>query len=406
MEKVCRRAVLWAVALVVVGALPAFAIPVIAPFGSDTFAKAIHFTGTAKPTSSSYGNGAMGSVYRGTGGTRDSGIIMSPVGDGSYVCTATVYPGGSYSYYFGFRNRSYEPDTTTSFLTAANPGERDQDINRVRTITIPVTATNGYYIYNAYGDASVLGFQGLDSSVMTTSNPYIRTIGVTGDTPGLTRLGTESGDTIFANMSSSNAYGVDAIQTGDSQITLSWSYSIGGSELFVPSVQGAARFGGVGDGSNGQFGSSKDYGFRIWRSDSPTGGIVGAVFQDITWKLTGDTNWSDNDNDPFNGQSFVDTSMPDTVSNFLYLVTAYNAYNYLQSDTTRQNFSGGYDTLARSPAIRVFFIVEHYSEDAVFKNGSNEGRAYLTPYIDGVRHPELRMPANVIRVVRQRSDLS
>lgn len=405
MKRIFSRATVWAAALVIVGSLPAMAIPVISPWGSDTFAKAIHFTSASKPSSVSYGNGTLGSVYRGTGGTRDSGIIMSPVGDGSYVCTAALYPGGTYTYYFGFRNRTWEPDTTTSFLTNTTPGERDQDVNRLRSITIPSSAAHGYYIYNAYGDASVIGFQAPngDTSVMTTLNPYLRTIAGTGDTAGLARIGTEGGDTIFANMSASNTYSLDCIQTGDSQFTMSWSFSIGGTELYAPSVQGAHQFGGVGGSTavtNGY--TSKNYGFRIWRCDSPAGGVAGAVFTDVTNRINGDTNWADNDLNSFNGQSFVDTSMPDTASNFLYLVTFYNAYGHLQSDTTRQTgFSGGYDTQTRAGAIRVFFIVEHYNEDVVFPNGENVGRVYLTPVIDGERRPDLRMPAPVARVQRR-----
>lgn len=406
MARIYRRAVLWAVALVLVGSLPAMAIPVISPWGSDTFAKAIHFTGSAKPVESS--NGAVLNLYRGSGGTLDSGIIMSPVGDGSYVCTAAVYPGASYTYYFGFRNRLWDADTYAKWLTNTTGGERDQDVNRARTITIPSGVQHGYYIYNAFGDQTVLGFQAPngDTSVLSTLNPYLAQIGGSaGDTPGMTRLATEGGDTRFANMSGSNAYGLSVLQTGDSQFTVSWSFSIGGSEAYVPSVHGAQQFGGVGASSQVTNGyTSKNYGFRIWRATLPggVGAFTSVAFTDITSSINGDTNWADNDNNAFNGASFTDTSISSlSDTRFLYLVTYYNAYGHLQNDTSRQNFSGGYETGTRAGAIRVFFIVEDMNENVVFPNGETAGRVYLTPYIDGVRHPEYRMPASVVRVERR-----
>ncbi len=395
MDKVMTRAVAIAAFMVFVGTIPAFAIPVSAPFGSDTFPRAIHFTSTAKPADCS--NGAIQNLYRGNDSSRDSGVIMRPVGDGSYVCTAAVYPGGQYSYYFSFRNRTFEADTYTSWLVTAPNAERDQDVNRARTITIPSAATHGYIVYNAYGDQSVLGFQGPDTSVTNTTNGYLTMIGGTGDTPGLARLYTEGGDTKFANMSGSNAYGFDAVQTGDSEITMSWSFGIGGSEAYVPSVHGANTHIGVQ-----RIGGSPQYGFRIWRADSPASGVSGAVFIDRTAAITGsDTNWADNDNNPFNGVTCVDTSIrTESATHYLYLVTWYNAYQYYQNDTTRQNFSGGYDTVTRSNPIRVFFIVEHFEDSVVFPDGTTHGKVYLTPVIDGVRRPDLRTPAEAVKVTR------
>lgn len=409
MQNVWTRATLGALFVLAASAAPALAIPVQAPFGTDTFPRAIHFTGAGKPTSGSYGSGALGSVYRGSGGTQDSGIIMSPVGDGSYVCTAAVFPGAQYTYYFGFRNREFEPDTTTSWLTNTAPGERDQDVNRARTITVPTTASHGYIFYNAYGDKTVVGYQGPDTSVINNANRFLTMFGgntlLAGLNAGDTFTRVAGDDTIFANMDASNTYSMDAIQSGDSAVTLTWSFSIGGSELFVPSVQGARRFSTTNTAQ--QLGSSPQYGFRIWRADSiaarPITGTTGAYFQDVTRSVTGgDTNWSDNDNNPWNGQTFVDTSLPDTATTFLYLVTFHTAYGYTQTDTGRQTtFSGGYDTITRSPAIRVFFIVEHFDENVVFPNGATHGQVYVTPVIDGVRRPDLRQPTQAVIVRRQ-----
>lgn len=386
------RSAVFIIALMVMGSLPAKAFPVLAPWGSDTFGKAIHFTGTSKPGGSH--NGAIQNIKRGQGGSSDSGIIMTPVGDGSYVCTATVYPGASYTYYFGFRNRYYEADTTTSFLTTAPNAERDQDANRARTITIPTTATHGYYIYNAYGDRSVIGYQGMDTSLLSTANPYLATLP---DTAGTARINT-TGDTTWANNSQSNIYGLDAIQVGDSSFTISWSYSMGGAEAFVPSVQGAKAF-STGAG----YGSSASYGFRVLRCDSPTGGYATASFVDRTAAITGgDTNWSDNNTNAFDGQSVTDSSWPDTVSTVIYTILPYTAYQYYNAqDTTRQNFSGGYDTQTRNPPIRVFFLVEGYNEEKVFQNGSNVGTVYMTPYIDGERREDMRFPLKAMKVSRK-----
>ena len=403
--KVSRVAIVIAL-FVLVGSLPAFAVPVNAPFGSDTFAKAIHFQGVTKPIIGS--NGAVGNILRGGGGGYtgvDSGIIMSPVGDGSYVCTAAVYPGQSYQYYFSFRNRTYEPDTTASWLTTAPGNERDQDRNRARSVLIPTTATDGYILYHVYGDSSVIGYQGPDTEVLTTENPYLANYGGWVTMAGLNvpadtfaRVSNGSPDTYFGNMDGTNAYGFDVLQTGDSSFQLSWTFNIGGAEIFVPSVMGANTYIGTQT-----LKGSPQYGFRIWRSDSPAqAGFSGLAFNDITTLVTngGDTNYADDDNNSFNVTNCIDTSMPDTVSTFYYCVTWYNAYQYLNNDTTRQDFSGGNDSITRGPAIRVFFIVEHFNDEVVFPDGRTTGRVYLTPYIDGVRRPDLRMPATAVKIKR------
>ncbi|MEK8023678.1 MAG: hypothetical protein AAB229_07710 [Candidatus Hydrogenedentota bacterium] len=403
MDRLLGRSAAWALVFVFLGSLPAFAIPVQAPFGSDSMPKAILFTGTSKPTSSS-DSGTIHNILRGNSATAmESGALMTPIGDGSYACTAAVFPGASYTYYFSYRIKEYDftaGDSRVSwYTTAPNDGRTTADNAKAKTITIPSTATHGYTIYNAWGDQTVLGRQGIDGA-LSSANPYL-----TADTVGtdfnLTVV-SSSGDTSFANYGGENAYGFDAVQTGDSAFTLTWEYQAGLGQNFLPTVDGARRFGPYAAGARS--GGSSQYGYRIWRSDSPTGGIVGAVFVDRTTAILGtDTNWSDNNEVEYDATtSITDTSMPDTVSTFLYLVTWYNAYGHYQNDTTRQNFSGGYDTVTRSPAIRVFFIVEHYDENVVFPNGEGqkEGKVYLTPYIDGVRRPDLRQPATVVRVQR------
>lgn len=413
MHRIFRRALIGAAALVLVGSLPALAIPVAAPFGSDSMPKAILFTSSAKPSSTSDSNTLNNILIGNSVSGRESGAILTPIGDGSYACTAAVFPGATYTYYFAYRIREYDfpsGDSRATWLTTSpNDARTNVDANKAKTITIPASATHGYVVYNAFGDRTVLGRQGIDGP-LSIANPYLRADTVLTDYT-LATISTGS-DTAFANYEGENVYNFAATQTGESTITLTWDYSAGLAQGFVPTVDGARRFGNYGPGSRS--GSSSQYGYRIWRADSiaarPITGFTGAYFQDITRAVTGtDSNWSDNNEIEwdYTGSSsggattFVDTSLPDTSSTFLYVVTTYNAYNYFQNDTTRQNFGGGYDTKTRAGAIRVFFIVEHYNEDVVFPNGESVGRVYLTPYIDGERRPELRFPATALRVNRR-----
>lgn len=444
MDKIWGRAVLWAAALVLIGNMPALAIPVSGPFGSDSMPKAIFFTGAAKPSSSSESSvllnrftGEVSNLTATGGNGIESGIIMTPVGDGSYVCTASVYPGATYNYFFSYRIAQWDIggaglDSRTTWTTWRAAGEdrtvkdkmtADNDNIVGRAVSIPVTATNGYYVYNAWGDRTVLGYQGLDSSVLTAANPYLRSFGGTDTIVGVNRWNSgtyarisSSTDTEFANNDFFNStignyegrvHPVTAVQTGDNQFLVSWSYGggaiHGGGSGFVPTVDGSRYF------LDGGYGGSKHYGYRILRGDSR------GVYIDITQTVTGDTNWADDStNDPWAGtNSFVDTSISINLGDTLtYTVVWHNAYGYSLDSTTAlapQLALGkgtGYDTVAKGSAIRVFFIVEHYNEGAVFKDGANTGRAYLTPYIDGVRRPDLRMPADVIRVVPRRGDIS
>lgn len=370
-----------------------------APFGGDSFPRAIVFTSASKPVSTN--RGALANILTGAGGgARESGVIMTPVGDGSYICTAVVFPGATYSYYFPYRIKEYEPDSNASFTTTDPNGNRTMDANRSRTITIPANVVNGFYIYNAFGDVTVLGNQAAsgtqgDPTVLTSLNPYVATLP---DTPGCRRLNL-SGDTVFANYAGDNPYNFSVVQTGDSAFTPQWEMSMG-ADGFVPTIEGAKRFGGGG------IGGSPQYGFRIWRCDSPAGGFSGAVFVDKTAQInagsgSADSNYSDNNSNPFDAVvSAVDTSLQDTVATYLYLVTFFNADNYHQTDTSRENFGGGYGSAIRYQPARVFFIVEHFNENVVFPDGRNDGCVYLTPYVDGERRADLRRSANIVRARR------
>jgi hypothetical protein len=431
------RGIALAALLLIIGSIPALAIPVAAPFGSDSMPKALIFTGAAKPTSTS--RGAMESIYTGeiknsvatAGNGIESGIIMTPVGDGSYVCTALVYPGANYNYYFAYRIDAWDMsgaspvrDSITTW-TVWRDGPADwtgenrtiADRTTARSITIPAAAAHGYYIYNAYGDRTVLGYQGTDSSVMTTLNPYLANFGGvdtmggrinrTGDTH--TRLSNVSGmDTLFANndyMYGSNyegrVYGVTMVQTGEKQFQITWKnrHPGSGSDGFVAHVDGARYFGTQTPGADATTGGSSRYGYRVLRGDSR------GVYIDITANVIGDTNWSSHD---WSGaHSFTDTSVTgNTGDTFYYTVFWHTAYGYSLSDTAYIVASqaplgkgSGYDTGSIGQAIRVFFIVEHLNENVVFPNGEDRGRMYLTPYIDGVRREDLRFPADVTRAV-------
>lgn len=377
-------------------ALPSHAIPVLSPWGDDTVPKAIIFTGPAVPKSGS-GRG-LETISYGDGSNTDSGIVMKAVGDGSYACTAAVFAGAQYSYWFTWRLSTTAWDGTDSYASFTDPtvNDRQQDQNRSRTITIPAGATDGYYVYNAWGDKTVIGYQSPDgdTNVISTLNPYLATIR---DTPGTPRI-SSAGDTIFANMDGTNAYNLSAVQVDDTSFVIQWKFTLGNNG-FVPPVDASEMTDFGGSGNPG----SKRYGWRILRADSPTSGFLGANFVDITANVIGDTNYWDNVGTPYDGngvQQFTDTSFYDTVATALYTVVFYNAYEYDQTDTTRQNFSGGYDTATRGAPIKVFFIVEGYREDVVFPGERDTGRVYLTPYINGVRRPDLKIPATAIRVRR------
>lgn len=386
--------------LIVSFSSPALAFDVRRPFGD--MSKAIYFTSIATPNNAATLGIADGTASGGAYETFESGIVMVPVGDGSWACTAAVYPGASYTYYFEYRIPDFEDTNAVSYTTNEPGGARNDESGKARTITIPDSATSGSVFYNTYADATVYfqrrsgGYNG--ETVAGTSDTYLANY-LTGQL-----LTGDADSSSLDGGTTTNAFSVDVVQTGDSTFVVSWQFSIGGGGL-VANVEGGNAF------DSGQFPRAQ-YGFRIYRSDSPAGGFSGAVFNDVTGNIRGDSNYAGSYTDTSTGGAFTatwtftDTSIPDTVTKAYYTVLFYTAYRGLQSDTTRQNFAGGFDTAIRGSAIKVYFIVERFEEEVVHPNGAEKGTIYMTPYYefpDGrvERHPELRFPAPSIRVVRR-----
>lgn len=298
------------------------AVPVEAPFG--TMPKAILFTGAAKPDST-----VSIIIADGAGGTDSRpGMIMSPMGDGSWAVSAMVYPGATYQYYFEYRIPSFEPDSTASFRTTEPGGQRNADNNRTRTVTIPSTATTGYVVYNAFGDKSVLGAQGVDTT-MSVVNPFIA------NWRGNFRLGGTDDDT--SGRDESNNYNVLATQVAQSKAKVSWEYSIGG-DGFAPHVEGAKNMSS----------SAPRYGFQVLRADSyPNLTVAQLQYTDVTSTVTGLSVYSDNDNDTWNTPVlFFDTSIAAaTDSVFVYTVRTKNAYGMTNTETQQLTSGSGWDEL-------------------------------------------------------------
>lgn len=368
------------VAAVMALATPSHAFPVDGAFGA--MPKAIYFTGTAVPTDAKTLGIADGVASGGTYETTESGIVMIPVGDGSWVCTATVYRGATYNYKFEWRVPRYGETSDSFYATGTEPGgTRNNDYTR--TVTIPNTAAAGYYIYNTLLDYTVRGFQGTDTTVYTTANPYLAQWRGTDDIDGTSD--NDSGD-----VDGDNIYGVDAVQTGDSQFTISWSFNPGNE--IAPHVAGDLIF----DTDDG----FPDYGYRILRApDTSSGGFNNVVFQDITTNISvrGDTNYAETGASwPSVTLTAVDTQVPNSPDTYIYTVVFFSAYRFVH-DTTSQNFGGGYDTAIRQAAIKVFFIVEQMDPNVVFGD-DNKGWVWVTPYIDGVRRIDLKQRVPVVRV--------
>lgn len=385
------------------GTSPSGAYPVSGEFGR--MPKAVVFTGAAYPSNCT----TVGVSSAGDGGafpSFDSGIIMTPTGDGSWACTATVFPGATYTYYFEVRIPRYEPagDSITYFTTTEPGGTRNEDSNRSKTITIPDTAAAGFYVYNAFGDATVYGGQGPSETTVLSAaaNPYIATYGYTGCS--FVQKISSSGDADSSNMESDNPYSVSATQTGDSAFTVQWQYSMGGSGN-VYSVEGEVIF-----DTDLQY---PNYGFRILRApDTNSAGFNSVLFTDITANnrsaITGtDTNFSPDTGAGWTTATsyFTDSSIPGSPDTFLYCVVAFNAYQIQSAfvaDTSRQNFSGGYDTVIQARGVNVIFIVEQMNPEVVFPDGRNQGMVWVTPYVDGVRRMDLKQRVPIMRVTRAR----
>lgn len=253
---------------------------------------------------------------------------------------------------------------------------------------------------------------------MTTANKYLANFGGTDTIGGLinsssdtyTRVSSVS-DTLYANNDfgySGNYEGkvrnVTMVQSGAKQFLVSWKYGYPGVSTVKmnPTVSSATYFSTQTPGDAGTSGGSQLYGFRILRGDSR------GVYIDITQSVLGDSNYSSHDWD--GAYSFTDTSVTGLVGDtFYYTVMWSNAYGYTNSGDTAyvlamQNTLAtpgdrGFETGAIGQAIRVFFIVEHMNEDVIFRDGSDVGRIYLTPYINGERRQDLRFPAETTRAV-------
>ena len=311
------------------------ALPVQKPFAD--FPKAILFTGATTPESS-----VKIIVANPSDNTVDSksGLIMTPLGDGSWAVMATVYSGASYQYYFEFRIPEFEPDSTDAFLNTEPNGTRNQDSNRSRTITIPSNASNGYVVYNAYGDKSVWGEQGADTT-FSIANPFLASWLAT----TLISQGTDH-DT-SGSLEGTNSYDVNALQIGTSKAQLSWDYSIGGDN-FAPHVEGASRF----------LSGAPLYGFQILRAESnPITPLSQLPFQNITQTVTGFSIYSDeDDSNPWNSPIYlIDTSIvaqPDSV--FVYTIKTVNAYGMSSYETKQFEWSGGYKEIKWiKPAVEI-----------------------------------------------------
>ena len=148
-------------ALMASGAREASAVPV-AGFGKGGFAdfsKAIVFDTSGYPCPTNAETIATNS------GGQSCALPMKAVGDGSWSCSAAVFAGVQYKYYFEYRVPIF--DSTTVYTDTGNyvwknvpaTGARNQDNNRTRTITVPAAATNGYVFYNKFGDQDVRGKQ-------------------------------------------------------------------------------------------------------------------------------------------------------------------------------------------------------------------------------------------------------
>lgn len=311
-------------ALLLAATFPVGAVPVAAPFGQ--FPKAIVFTGPNRPPEA-----YPIIIADGNGSVQDTrpGFILTPLGDGSWAVSASVYPGAQYQYYFEYRVPEFESDTTGSFLFNEPGGNRTADANRTRTIVIPAGATNDYVVYNAYGDRTVFGVQGNDPT-LSAANPFLANWrGAT-----LISSGTDADTT---GRDETKNYNVTVTQVSGSSARLSWEYTLGG-DGFAPQTEGANRFGAA----------PFLYGFQVMRADSRAATPLNLLsFQNITASVTGQTVYPDNDNDPWNSAiTFTDTGFtPSVDSTYVYTVRALNAYGMVYSETEQLTWSGGYDVL-------------------------------------------------------------
>lgn len=345
--------------------------------GYADFSKAIVFTGPACPPNAE-------TIATNTG-AKTCALPMQPVGDGSWVCTASIYPGATYTYYFEYRIRVFED--TNGWKNSAPAGPRNQD--PVKNVTAPSTISDGYIFYHILGDKDVRGKQGMAKqgsswdTELTVANPDVAQYRGVVDVDN-----TGDGDT--GNLDGNNNFNVSVSQTGETTVVLRWSHSVGG-DGFTPTIEGAREF----DTTS----AATPYGFKILRArlstSAGTSPITNLVFEDTVVNLvTGDTFWSPSRysigtswyGDPV---SFTDTSLPANTApgdSFIYAIIWQDAYGN-RNDTSDQNFTGGSATFARGSKMDVFFLVEKFDPKVVFPNGRTEGMIRITPYADGIPQP-------------------
>lgn len=346
--------------------------------GFADFSKAIVFTGPACPVNAE-------TIHANTG-AKNCAIPMKPVGDGSWVCTASIFAGANYTYYFEYRIPAFED--TAGWKNSAATGSRDQD--PVKNVTVPVAANEGYVFYHIFGDKDVRGKQGMArqgsswDTELTVANPDVAQYRGTVDVDN-------TGDNDTANFDGNNNFNLGVYQTNETTVVLSWSHSVG-SDGFTPSVEGAREF----DTTS----AATPYGFKVLRArlTSPSASsspITNLVFEDtVVNQVTGDTFWSPSRvtigtgwySDP---TRFTDTSLPASTAvgdSFVYAVIWQDAYGN-RSDTQDQNFSGGSAQAVVGAQRDVLFLVEKFDFNVVFPDGASEGRIRLTPYVDGTPQP-------------------
>lgn len=306
------------------------AIPVQKPFAD--MPKAILFTGSSVPP----GAGSI-IVSDGNKSVTDTkpGFILTPLGDGSWAVVASVYPGGTYQYYFEYRAPKWDGSDSINSFQFTEPDARNDDANRTRSIVIPANAANGYVVYNAYGDRSVWGGQSADTT-LSVSNPFLSAWKATQRISPTTDDDTSGRDDGAAGGGTNN-YNVTALQLGMAKARLSWELNMGNG--VVPQVEGASYF---------LPGVPPAYGFEILRAESnPLKALTGLSYQDITSAVTGWPIYSPDPDAPWNTPSyFYDTAIsasPDSI--FVYTVRTRNAYGMTNTETQQLSWSGGYSII-------------------------------------------------------------
>src|SRR3990167_7983636 len=399
-------AAVFAVAIVGVWAMSADAMTVAGfqngALGFANFSKAIVFDTSTNPCPLN-GDTVQGSAMKHT-----CALPMRPVGDGSWVCTATVFRGTSYSYWFEYRIPSF--DDTGNWKGVGATGTRNQDQTTQRTITVPSTASNGYIFYNYFGDPDVTGKQGSSDTdwvdtMLTAKNLDLATY----DGVGVTDV-SSSGNNDTTDMGANNNYSVSVVQTADTTVKLTWRLKITGGDDIVPHVEGAKEF----DTTS----AYNPYGFRILRARLPSGWSADSTtpthlkFEDtVVRQVTGDTLWSPSRQSLGIGwydglMSFTDTSLdsnPQTGGDtYVYTVLWVDAYGNT-NDSAAQNFSGGSAEWVRGNRADVLFLVEHFEPGVVFPGGATEGRVRVTPWVSGVPQPAYSFWTPVYMAVRKTS---